>query len=120
MKKPVSVVSTILSFPQRLMMRMAVSCVVDVRALQGVPAGQHEDRPAEAPQLPDERASFRGRQLVLVARGLAYAWLLMSGLMLVVFSIVTLRGAGLDHAYVGAYRQALTVGFITTMRAHGG
>jgi uncharacterized protein involved in response to NO len=46
---------------------------------------------------------------------LAYAWLLLSGLFLVVFSIVTLRGAALDHAYVGAYRHALTVGFITTI-----
>jgi uncharacterized protein involved in response to NO len=35
--------------------------------------------------------------------------------MLVAFSIVTLRGLPLDHAYVGAYRHALTVGFITTM-----
>jgi uncharacterized protein involved in response to NO len=46
---------------------------------------------------------------------LAYAWLLLAGGMLFVFSIVTLRGAPLDHAYVGAYRHALTVGFITTM-----
>jgi hypothetical protein len=46
---------------------------------------------------------------------LAYAWLVLAGLMLFAFSIVTLRGAPLDHAYVGAYRHALTVGFITTM-----
>jgi hypothetical protein len=46
---------------------------------------------------------------------LAYAWLVLAGGMLFVFSIVTLRGAPLDHAYVGAYRHALTVGFITTM-----
>ena len=46
---------------------------------------------------------------------LAYAWLLLAGGMLVAFSVVTLRGAPLDHAYVGAYRHALTVGFITTM-----
>jgi hypothetical protein len=46
---------------------------------------------------------------------LAYAWLVLAGLMLLAFSIVTLRGLPLDHAYVGAYRHALTVGFITTM-----
>jgi uncharacterized protein involved in response to NO len=46
---------------------------------------------------------------------LAYCWLILAGLMLVAFSVVTLRGAALDHAYVGAYRHALTVGFITTM-----
>ena len=46
---------------------------------------------------------------------LAYAWLVLAGLMLLVFSIVALRGGALDHAYVGAYRHALTVGFITTM-----
>jgi hypothetical protein len=46
---------------------------------------------------------------------LAYAWLVVASGYLFVFSIVTLRGAPLDHAYVGAYRHALTVGFITTM-----
>jgi hypothetical protein len=46
---------------------------------------------------------------------LGYAWLLIAGLMLGVFSIMTLRGAALDHAYVGAYRHALTVGFITML-----
>ncbi|HKQ97264.1 MAG TPA: DUF1858 domain-containing protein, partial [Candidatus Polarisedimenticolia bacterium] len=46
---------------------------------------------------------------------LGYAWLLIAGLMLGVFSIVTLRGAPLDHAFVGAYRHALTVGFITML-----
>jgi uncharacterized protein involved in response to NO len=46
---------------------------------------------------------------------LAYVWLVLAGLMLVAFSIVTLRGLPLDHAYIGAYRHALTVGFITTM-----
>ena len=44
-----------------------------------------------------------------------YAWLLIAGLMLGTFSIVTLAGGGLDHAFVGAYRHALTVGFITML-----
>ncbi|HEV8200706.1 MAG TPA: DUF542 domain-containing protein [Candidatus Polarisedimenticolia bacterium] len=48
---------------------------------------------------------------------LAYAWLLVSGGMLLVFSRAILSGAGLDHALVGAYRHALTVGFITTLMA---
>jgi uncharacterized protein DUF1858/uncharacterized protein DUF542/NnrS protein len=46
---------------------------------------------------------------------LSYAWLLISGLMLAVFSVLILAGRDLDHAYVGAYRHALTVGFITTI-----
>ncbi len=46
---------------------------------------------------------------------LGYAWLLLSGAMLAVFSIFVIAGADLDHAYVGAYRHALTVGFITTI-----
>ena len=45
----------------------------------------------------------------------AYAWLLLAGLMLLAFSAAVLSGHGLDHAYVGAYRHALTVGFITTL-----
>ena len=48
---------------------------------------------------------------------LAYAWLIVSGAMLLVFSRAILSGAGLDHALVGAYRHALTVGFITTLMA---
>jgi uncharacterized protein involved in response to NO len=48
---------------------------------------------------------------------LAYAWLLLSGGMLLAFSWATLAGTQLDHAYVGAYRHALTVGFITTLMA---
>ena len=48
---------------------------------------------------------------------LAYAWLLVSGAMLLVFSRAIFAGAGLDHALVGAYRHALTVGFITTLMA---
>ena len=46
---------------------------------------------------------------------LAYAWLVLAALMLLAFSAVILSGRGLDHAYVGAYRHALTVGFITTL-----
>jgi len=46
---------------------------------------------------------------------LAYAWLIVSGLMLAVFAGLTLAGRTIDHAYVGAYRHALTVGFITTI-----
>jgi uncharacterized protein involved in response to NO len=48
---------------------------------------------------------------------LAYAWLLLSGGMLLAFSWATIAGGELDHAYVGAYRHALTVGFITTLMA---
>ena len=48
---------------------------------------------------------------------LAYAWLLVAGGMLLAFSAVTFAGRPLDHAYVGAYRHALTVGFITTLMA---
>jgi uncharacterized protein involved in response to NO len=48
---------------------------------------------------------------------LAYAWLLVAGGMLLAFAAVTLSGRPLDHAYVGAYRHALTVGFITTLMA---
>jgi hypothetical protein len=46
---------------------------------------------------------------------LGYAWLVVSGVMLGIFSILTLLGRGIDHALVGAYRHALTVGFITTV-----
>jgi uncharacterized protein involved in response to NO len=46
---------------------------------------------------------------------LGYVWLLISGGMLAVFSILALAGKEMDHAYVGAYRHALTVGFITTI-----
>ena len=46
---------------------------------------------------------------------LGYAWLLISGAMLAVFSILALAGRDMDHALVGAYRHALTVGFITTI-----
>ncbi len=46
---------------------------------------------------------------------LGYAWLLISAGMLVVFSGFVLAGRSMDHAYVGAYRHALTVGFITTV-----
>jgi hypothetical protein len=46
---------------------------------------------------------------------LAYAWLVVSGLMLASFSGLALAGRTIDHAYVGAYRHALTVGFITTI-----
>jgi len=46
---------------------------------------------------------------------LAYAWLVLAGLMLGAFSVVIFTGHGLDHGYVGAYRHALTVGFITTL-----
>ena len=46
---------------------------------------------------------------------LGYAWLLISGGMLAVFSVLALRGADMNHALVGAYRHALTVGFITTV-----
>jgi len=48
---------------------------------------------------------------------LAYAWLIVSGGMLLLFSRAIFAGAGLDHALVGAYRHALTVGFITTLMA---
>ena len=46
---------------------------------------------------------------------LGYAWLGISALMLGVFSLLALSGRGMDHALVGAYRHALTVGFITTI-----
>lgn len=46
---------------------------------------------------------------------LGYAWLVISGGMLAVFSVLALRGADMNHALVGAYRHALTVGFITTV-----
>ena len=46
---------------------------------------------------------------------LGYAWLMVSGVMLAVFSVLALRGADMDHALVGAYRHALTVGFVTTL-----
>jgi uncharacterized protein DUF1858/NnrS protein len=46
---------------------------------------------------------------------LGYGWLVVSGAMLGVFSVLAIRGANMDHALVGAYRHALTVGFITTI-----
>jgi hypothetical protein len=46
---------------------------------------------------------------------LGYAWLGISAAMLAVFSVLALAGKDMDHAYVGAYRHALTVGFITTL-----
>jgi uncharacterized protein involved in response to NO len=46
---------------------------------------------------------------------LGYAWLGISALMLAAFSVLALWGRGMDHALVGAYRHALTVGFITTI-----
>lgn len=46
---------------------------------------------------------------------LGYLWLVISGAMLAAFSILALRGMPMDHAFVGAYRHALTVGFITTV-----
>jgi hypothetical protein len=46
---------------------------------------------------------------------LGYAWLLLSAVMLAVFSLLAIAGRNMDHAYVGAYRHALTVGFITTI-----
>jgi uncharacterized protein involved in response to NO len=44
-----------------------------------------------------------------------YAWLGISAAMLFVFSLLVLAGRDMDHALVGAYRHALTVGFITTV-----
>jgi hypothetical protein len=46
---------------------------------------------------------------------LGYAWLLISAAMLGTFSVLALAGRDLDHAFVGAYRHAITVGFITTL-----
>ncbi len=46
---------------------------------------------------------------------LGYVWLGISALMLASFSLLALAGYGMDHALVGAYRHALTVGFITTI-----
>jgi uncharacterized protein involved in response to NO len=46
---------------------------------------------------------------------LGYVWLLISGAMLAIFSLLALAGRDMDHAFVGAYRHALTVGFITTI-----
>ena len=46
---------------------------------------------------------------------LGYGWLLVSGLMLAIFSVLAVRGADMNHALVGAYRHALTVGFVTTI-----
>jgi len=46
---------------------------------------------------------------------LSYGWLLLSAVMLGTFSMLALLGRNMDHAYVGAYRHALTVGFITTI-----
>jgi hypothetical protein len=44
-----------------------------------------------------------------------YAWLAIAALMLGSFSALALAGRDMDHALVGAYRHALTVGFITTI-----
>jgi hypothetical protein len=44
-----------------------------------------------------------------------YLWLAVSAAMLFVFSLMALAGREMDHALVGAYRHALTVGFITTI-----
>src|SRR5262249_33571340 len=46
---------------------------------------------------------------------LAYGWLTLSAAMLAVFSLFALNGSPLDHTLVGAYRHAITVGFISTM-----
>ncbi|HEU4401358.1 MAG TPA: DUF542 domain-containing protein, partial [Candidatus Polarisedimenticolia bacterium] len=46
---------------------------------------------------------------------LGYAWLLISAAMLAAFSVLAIGGTNMDHAFVGAYRHALTVGFITTV-----
>lgn len=46
---------------------------------------------------------------------LGYGWLVVSGVMLAIFSVLAIRGSDMDHALVGAYRHALTVGFITTV-----
>ncbi|HET8945700.1 MAG TPA: DUF542 domain-containing protein [Candidatus Polarisedimenticolia bacterium] len=66
------------------------------------------------PAAPPEPGVDRGSEKFI---RLAYAWLIVSGGMLLVFSRAILAGAGLDHALVGAYRHALTVGFITTLMA---
>ena len=46
---------------------------------------------------------------------LGYAWLVLSAAMLATFSVLAIAGRDMDHAYVGAYRHAITVGFITTV-----
>jgi len=46
---------------------------------------------------------------------LGYAWLVISAAMLAGFAVLALAGRNMDHAFVGAYRHALTVGFITTI-----
>lgn len=46
---------------------------------------------------------------------LGYGWLVISGAMLALLAVFTLAGRNIDHALVGAYRHALTVGFITTI-----
>ncbi len=46
---------------------------------------------------------------------LGYAWLAISGAMIAGLSFMVLAGRSIDHALVGAYRHALTVGFITTI-----
>jgi hypothetical protein len=46
----------------------------------------------------------------------SYAWLVVSALTLLGISgVAAATGAAVPHAYVGAFRHALTVGFITTM-----
>ena len=59
-----------------------------------------------------EPGSDRGYEKFL---RLGYVWLVISGVMLLGFSALTLAGRNIDHALVGAYRHALTVGFITTI-----
>jgi hypothetical protein len=46
---------------------------------------------------------------------LGYAWLVISAVMLAAFSVLAIAGRDMDHAFVGAYRHAVTVGFITTV-----
>lgn len=46
----------------------------------------------------------------------SYAWLVVSALMLLTISLVqAISGEAVPHAYVGSFRHALTVGFITMM-----
>lgn len=66
-----------------------------------------------APHAKDaERAPDRAYEKFIVV---AYGWLLLSAALLAVFSLFALNGRPLDHALVGAYRHAITVGFISTM-----
>lgn len=65
-------------------------------------------RPAGAP----EPGIDRGYEKFL---RLGYSWLAISAAMLLTFSLLAVAGRDMDHAFVGAYRHALTVGFITTV-----